>query len=63
MTQPQVHQRTPFDFLEDLQHAFEDPFDPLLPTAHSVVGSSGPNIGTDEPGPIPSDSFPTSDIY
>ncbi len=63
MTQPQVHQRPAIDFLEDLQHAYEDPFDPLLPTATPVVGSSGPDIGTDDPEPIPLDDFPTSDIY
>jgi hypothetical protein len=63
MTQPQVQQRPPFDFLEDLQHAYPDPFDPLLPIADPVVDSSGPNIGTDDPDPIPPDYFPPSDIY
>ena len=28
-----------------------------------VVDSSGPGIGTDEPAPIPANSFPTSDVY
>ena len=66
MTQPQVQQRVHLDFLEDLQHAFPDPFDSLLPTASplgSVVESSGPDIGTAEPEPIPSELFPTSDVY
>lgn len=63
MTQPQVTQRPLCDFLEDLQHAYHDPFDSLLPTGISVLPSSGPDIGTEEPEPIPFNSFPTSDVY
>jgi hypothetical protein len=64
MTQPQVTQNPlPIPtYAEDLEdfYAFKNAL--LLPT-NPVVGSSGPGIGTSEPEPIPSDSFPTSDIY
>jgi hypothetical protein len=66
MTQPQVHQLHIDDFLEDLQHSFNDPFDALIPTEPTVdlvVESSGPGIGNAEPDPIPANAFPTSDIY
>lgn len=64
MTQPQVvqsHLPIP-NYAEDLQdsYAFRDA---LLGPPSPVVGSSGPGIGTTEPEPIPSNSFPTSDIY
>jgi hypothetical protein len=66
MVQPQSHQPRIFDFLEDLQHCYDDPFDALIPTeptVASVVESSGPGIGNAEPEPIPTNTFPTSDIY
>jgi hypothetical protein len=48
--------------MEDLEdfYAFRDA---LLGPPSPVVESSGPDIGTSEPEPIPSNSFPTSDVY
>lgn len=40
------------DYLQDLEHV-----------SPPVVDSQGPTIGTDDPEPIPADTFPTSDTY
>jgi hypothetical protein len=57
MAQPQVTQNPkPIPaYAEDLENFYA--------FRAALVGSSGPGIGTSEPEPIPSDSFPTSDIY
>jgi hypothetical protein len=56
MTQPQPLQRHFFarpDFLEDVPE--------LQP--ESVLLSDGPGIGSEDPEPAPSNTFPTTDVY
>ena len=54
MTQPQTIQRPFFpNYLEDVPE--------LQP--HSVLHSSGPDIGIDEPEPPARDTFQPNDIY
>jgi hypothetical protein len=55
MTQPQLVQSRYFqpNFLEDVPE--------LQP--ESVLPSSGPDIGSQDPEPAPSNTFPTSDVY